>query len=132
MTNPTQDASAKREALITRLRVSQGSQRQENTVPLGPELERCLEDYLCLNILHSLPLKSGPEVKYCCPMAPRPLSYHFRNLQTPLCCLITLNFSRREADWFSLGQVSCQTKQEHPGQTTLLGAYGLWMKVQFP
>ena len=79
-----------------------------------------------------LPLKSGPEVKYCCLMAPRPLSYHFRNLQAPLCCLITLNFSRREADWFSLGQVFCQTRQEHPGQTTLLDAYGLWMKVQFP
>ena len=53
MTNPTQDASAKRGAFITRLWVSQGSQRQENTVPLGPELERCLQDYLCLNTLHS-------------------------------------------------------------------------------
>ena len=52
MTNPTQDASAKRGHLSQGFG-SQGSQRQENTVPLGPELERCLEDYLCLNTLHS-------------------------------------------------------------------------------
>lgn len=35
MTNPTQVASVKRGGFITRLQVSQGSQRQESTAPLG-------------------------------------------------------------------------------------------------